>query len=60
MDQWAAAAVRFSYHVSSFYVKTFSAWLTVFPIPRFQVRVVIFLFFLHAKVGRERLVYFNI
>ena len=35
-----------------------STWLTVLPAPCFQVRLEVFLSFLHAKVGRERLVYF--
>ena len=33
-------------------------WLTVLPAPCFQVRLEVFLSFLYAKVGCERLVYF--
>ena len=43
---------------SGFCVKNVSTWLTVLPAPCFQVRMEVFLSFLHAKVGRERLVYF--
>ena len=43
---------------SGFCVKNFSTWLTVLPALCFQVRLEVFLSFLHAKVGRERLVYF--
>ena len=43
---------------SGFCVKHVSTWLTVLPAPCFQVRLEVFFSFLHAKVGRERLVYF--
>ena len=43
---------------SGFCVKNVSTWLTVLPAPCFQVRLEVFLSFLHAKNGRERLVYF--
>ena len=43
---------------SGFCVKNVSTWLTVLPAPCFQVRLEVFLSFLYAKVGRERLVYF--
>lgn len=43
---------------SGFCVKNVSTWLTVLPAPCFQVRLEVFLSFLHAKLGRERLVYF--
>ena len=41
-----------------FCVKNVSMWLTVLQAPCFQVRLEVFLSFLHAKVGCERLVYF--
>ena len=44
--------------LSGFCVKSVSTWLTVLPAPCFQVRLEVFLSFLYAKVGRERLVYF--
>ena len=37
---------------SGFYVKIVSSWFTVLPAPYFQVRLEVFLSFLHAKVGR--------
>ena len=45
---------------SGFCVKNGSTWLTVLPAPCFQVRLEVFLSFLHAKVGREWLVYFTV
>ena len=41
-----------------FCVKNDSTWLTVLPAPCFQVRLEVFLSFLHTKVRRKRLVYF--
>ena len=44
--------------LSGFCVKSVSTWLTVLPAPCIQVRLEVFLSFLYAEVGRERLVYF--
>ena len=44
--------------LSGFCVKSVLPWLTVLPALCFQVRLEVFLSFLYAKVGRERLVYF--